>query len=260
MTQTPTAGTPLTRYGSRVPTTTARTTAPARTAAPTPVTPTATIRTMIVCLPDELPRESLTAHQLDRHFGVTGTLAPRFWATPLRMWQRGQMIGLRKGRPAYCAGGPVRLLDLTAMRQAAAVGAGIRHQVWTAVVHGTRPATPWSTYEARHLADPTRYPYETALADFHRQPRVNAMRMHNAVTHPSGHFSTGELEMLQAGPSAYQHFCAATAVAADALLTADGTQLAPTSDAMSHRVTYLDRAIRYLDTLEDTQRLLAVAL
>lgn len=68
------------------------------------VTPTATIRNMIVCVPGDLPRESLTAHQLDRNFGVQGTLSPRFWASPaLHLWQRSQMFGLRKGRPAYCA-------------------------------------------------------------------------------------------------------------------------------------------------------------
>jgi hypothetical protein len=59
------------------------------------------IRTLIICLPDELPRSALTAHQLDRHFDVFGTRSHRFWATPaLYPRQRGQLIGLRKGRPA----------------------------------------------------------------------------------------------------------------------------------------------------------------
>ncbi|MBQ0905463.1 hypothetical protein [Micromonospora sp. U21] len=275
---TPTVnGTPLTRHGSRVSTLPARpapvraaTTHPAKpdpapaTRRPVPrpsVTPAPTIHTMIVCLPDDLPGEALTAHQLDKHFGVPGTLTAHFWAVPgLRLWQRHHMIGLRKGQPAPCAGGPVRLLDLPGMRHAGAVGAGIRHQIWQHAVHGTRPATGWPAFEARHLADPDRYPYDAATADFHAQPRVNAMRLHAATNPSPGQPGIGELEMYQAGPLAYQHYRAATAVVGDALLTADGGKLAPVSDALADRVTYLEQALRHLDTLAPQQRLIAVAL
>ncbi|MGQ5265225.1 hypothetical protein ACTWLT_31180 [Micromonospora sp. ZYX-F-536] len=216
---------------------------------------------MIVCLPDALPAEALTAHQLDKHFGVTGTLTPRFWAVPrLRLWQRRQMIGLRKGRPAACVGGPLMLLDLSGTRHAAGVGAGIRYQMWQQVVHGTRPATPWPVFEARHLADPQKYTFEQAAADFHAQPRVNAMRLHAAATPGGRQPGVGELEMYQAGLMAYQHYSASSAIVGDALLTVDGRTLAPASDALTHRVTYLDQALRYLDTVEPRQRLLAVAL
>jgi hypothetical protein len=262
MSKTP-AATPLTRFGSRVPTIPAppaTSTAPA--VPPQPVaTPTATIHTMIVCLPDGLPRDALTASRLDRHFGVSGSLQPRFWASPaLYPWQRGQLFGLRKGRPACCAGGPVRLLDLAGLRHAGGVGAGIRHQLWQRVVHGTRPATPWPIFLTRHLADPRRYPYPAAQAAFGHQPRVNAMRMHNAATPGAAHLPVVELEMFQAGPAAYQHYSACTAICGDALLTADGHKLAPQSDALTDRVTYLDQAVRHLDTVEPAQRLLAVAL
>jgi hypothetical protein len=127
-------------------------------------------------------------------------------------------------------------------------------------VHGTRPATPWPAFLARHLADPGRYPWDAAEQAFNNQPRVNAMRMHNAVTHRPTHLPIAELEMFQAGQAAYQHYSACTAICGDALLTADGHRLAPTSDALTHRVTYLDHAMRHLDTLEPGQRLLAVAL
>ena len=46
----------------------------------------------------------------------------------------------------------------------------------------------------------------------------------------------------------------------DALLTPDGHKLAPASDALTHRVTYLEQANRYLDTVEAHQRLIAVTL
>jgi hypothetical protein len=265
-------GTPLTRHGSRVSTRPARSApAPAgispahvRATRPGPqpaVTPAPTIRTMIVCLPDDLPAHTLTGQQLHKHFGVSGTLTARFWASPaLRLWQRHQMIGLRKGRPVPCVGGPIELLDLAGLRHAATVGAGIRHQVWQHAVHGTRPAIPWPTFEARHLADPDRYTWEAAAADFHRQPRVNAMRLHNTTADPAGHLAIGELEMFQAGHMAYQHYRACLAVAGDALLTAAGRTLAATSDALTHRITYLEQALRHLDTVAPHQRLAAVAL
>ncbi|RKN56151.1 hypothetical protein D7193_11245 [Micromonospora costi] len=218
------------------------------------------MRTMIVCLPDGLSAQALVTAQLDRRLAGSG-MSPRFWATPdLRWWQRGQLLGLQTGRPAYCAGGPVRLLDLAGMRHAAGVGAGIRYEVWRRVVHGTRPAIPWPTYLARHLVSPFRYPRERAEEDFHQQPRVNAMRMHNAVSYGAHRLPLEDLEVFQAGSVAYQHYCAANAVCGDALLTPDGRKLAPTSDALCHRVTYLEQATRYLDTVQPHQRLLAVAL
>ncbi|MBF9134715.1 hypothetical protein I0C86_38165 [Plantactinospora sp. S1510] len=227
----------------------------------TAVKPKATIRTMILCIPDELPREALTPHQLDRNFGVQGTLSSQFWATPaLRLWQHRQMISLRKGRPAYCAGGPVRLLDLDGMLQAAGMGAAIRHQLFSRVVHGTRNATPWHVYESRHLADPDKYPWDKAVADFHNQPRVNAIRMHNAATYGAGQISLRELEMYQAGSMAYQHHSALTAIAGDALITAEGAKLAAASDAMADRVTYLEQANRLFAAIGPDQRLLGVAL
>ncbi|MEU5565541.1 hypothetical protein [Micromonospora musae] len=216
---------------------------------------------MVICLPDDLPAQALTSHQLDIHFGVTGTLTTLYWAAPrLRLWQRHQLIGARNGRPIVCAGGPVRLLDLPGLRHAAAVGAGIRHQMWQQIVHSTRPATPWPVFESRHLTDPDRYPLDRASEDFHAQPRVHAMRLHAATSPGAGHCGVGELEMYQAGQVAYQHYRAASAVAGDAMLTADGHHLAPASDALAHRITYLEQALAHLDTVGPEQRLLAVSL
>ncbi len=270
----PVNGTPLTRHGSRVPATPARPPAKATpTAGPPPaatraattasrptVTPAPSVSTMVICLPEELPAAALTSHHLDTHFGVSGTLTTLFWTAPrLRLWQHHLMIGLRKGRPAPCAGGPMRLLDLAGMRHAAAVGAGIRYQIWQRLVHGTRAATSWPMFETRHLTDPDRYPLESAVADFHAQPRVQAMRLHAATLGP-GQPSVGELEMYQAGEVAYQHYRAASAVAGDAMLTADGRKLAPASDALAHRITYLEQALAHLESLGPDQRLLAVTL
>jgi hypothetical protein len=239
-------------------TTTSWNTASSTTSAAT-LTPT--IRVMIVCVPDGLPGDALTNRQLDKHFGVQGTLAPRFWATPsMWMWQRGHLVDARKGRPVYCAGGPARLLDLNGMRYAAGVGAGIRYQIWSRVVHGTRPATPWTQLLQRHLADPKGFSRDAAVAAYNAQPRVNAIRLHNAVNFGAGRIDLRELEIFQAGCTAYQHYKASTALAGDTVLTPDGHRLAPASDALTDRVTFLERTNRYLASIDEDQRLLAVAL
>lgn len=259
---TPTAA----RNGQRVPNPPAPAAAqPASNSKPPVVRPTATITTMIVCLPDELSREPLTDHQLDRHFNVSGTLQPRFWVKPnLYPWQSRHLIGRRtkagRNQPDYCTGGPARLLQLTAMRHAAGVGAGIRHQLWQQAVQGTRPAQPWVAFHTRHLSEPDKYSYEQAAADFWQQVRISAMRTHNAAN-AGVPLAIDELEMLQAGVTAYQHYSAMTAICGDALLTAERGQLAPASDAFADRVTYLEHAIRYLAGIENTdQRLIAVSL
>jgi len=115
MTATNHAGTPLTRYGRRVvvtppvtPARTARRTATVTTPAPAtpvnPVVPAPTVRTMIVCVPDELPGEVFDRRLLDRHFGVQGSIAVRFWAKPCNPIRRRSLVDARKGKPTACAG------------------------------------------------------------------------------------------------------------------------------------------------------------
>jgi hypothetical protein len=232
-------------------------------AAPTPKVAEAPVRVMTVCVPEQLSTEVLNStRQLDRHLSVAATMCARLWASPkLHMWQRGQMVDLRKGRrPVYCAGGPVRLLDLAGMRYGASLGAGIRYQLWTDVVGDTRPAASWRVFLERHLNDPGAYPMDTMQTAFDNQPRVLAMRMHNATVHGAAHLAVEELEMFQAGSMAYQNYHALWSVCTDALLTADGVQRKPKSDSLADKVTYLDQANRFIESLDDTQRLITVTL
>jgi hypothetical protein len=224
------------------------------------VHPEPTIRMMIVCVPDDLPGAVFDRRQLDRHFGVQGSIAQRFWAKPTAVWNRRLLVDARKGRPTPCAGGPLRLLDLVALRHAYGVGAGVRHQTFTRVVRGTRDARPWVSFVQRYLDDPDTYPMDKAEADFHNQPRVLAMRTHNAVTYGAGRLEQGELEMLQAGPVAYSNYQCLTAVAADTILTPDGERMAPATDRFADRLTYLEQANHYLDTLDDDTRVVAVQI
>ncbi|MDG4834151.1 hypothetical protein O7627_33340 [Solwaraspora sp. WMMD1047] len=239
-------------------------TAPAATTTtPAVVIPEPVVRTMIICVSDELAQVLDSTRNLERHLGVTGTSCPRYWASPaIYPWQRGQLIDLRKARtgPRYCAGGPIRLLDLAGMRHGAYVGASVRHAHWTRVVAGTKTATPWPTFLQRHLSDPSGYPMDTATAEFNRQPRVQAMRMYNAAIYGPGALEVTELEMFQAGGSAYANYHALWALCTDAFLTEAGDRLQPASAFFADRITYLERAARYLDSLDESQRLFAVTL
>ncbi|MFV2019406.1 hypothetical protein [Micromonospora sp. LOL_023] len=226
-------------------------------------TPEAVVRTMIVCVSDELAQVLDSTRQLERHLGVSGTSCPRYWASPaIYPWQRRQLIDLRKAKtgPRYCAGGPVRLLDLAGMRHGAYVGASVRHAHWARVVAGTKAATPWPSFLRKHLSDPSAYPMDTATAEFNRQPRVQAMRMYNAATYGPGHLDLGDLEMFQAGASAYANYHALWALCTDAFLTEAGDRLQPASAFFADRITYLEQAARYLDSLDGSQRLFAVTL
>ncbi|GAA1622987.1 hypothetical protein [Actinoplanes couchii] len=261
------SGTPLTRFGSRVPHPTAHggrssTSTGNRSAKPAPTTQATvapTIRTMVVCVPDTLPSEAIASGQLGEHLKVRGTLLPRFWTTA-GLLQRIKLFGFRAGKPAYCAGGPVRLLNLDGMRQAAGFAAGVRHQLWQQAIHGTRPAHSWPVYLRRHLSEPDRYPRQQAEDDFRRQPRVLAVELHNINRPPAEAFDLAELDMYQAGPAAYQHYSAAAAVTGDAVLTRDGNLLAPASDTAPDRVTFLNQASHYLHGVTPQQRLLALSL
>lgn len=235
---------------------------PSAAAPSTPQVVEAAVRVMTICVPEELTTEVLNStRQLDRHFGVAATTCPRLWASSsLHVWQRNQLVDLRKGRPAYCAGGPIRLLDLAGMRYGASVGAAIRHQHWSHLVHGLKAAQPWRVFMQWHLTDPSTYPMDAMRTAFDNQPQVVAMRMHNAATYGAAHLDVGELEQFQAGQMAYQNYHALWSVCTDALQTVEGVQHKPASASFADAVTYLGHAYRYIESLDGSQRLITVTL
>lgn len=230
-----------------------------------PHRPTPTIRTLILCLPGTVPTAALhdDAAAAGPRLALPGRMDARFWVrTGLRPWHRKHLIGLRPPQQGlrYCAGGPADLLALTAMRHGAANSAALRHHCWSTVVRGTPAATPWTVLWHRHLERPARYPHTQAVADFEAQPRVQAMRLHNAAVLAGPALDPLELDIFQAGNAAYCHFHSMKVICGDAVLTADGTRLQPDSDHLTDRIAYLSTAIRHLDSIDRRQRLLAVTL
>lgn len=223
--------------------------------------PAPTIHTMIVCVPVEVPGLMFDQRTLEHQFGVHGVTVVRFWAKPCQPLRRRQLIDPRKGKPTPCAGGSLRMLDMAALRRAYRTAAAQRYQTFTTVVRGTRDARPWAHYLGRHLSEPD-YRMTRAESDYRNQPRVLALRAHNAVAdaHAGAQLDERELEMFQAGPAAYGNYHHLLAMAADALLTPERHRLCPVSDRFADRLTYLQQANRYLDTTNEHTRIVAVQL
>ena len=98
-----------------------------------------------------------------------------------------------------------RMLDMDGLRQSYRMAAAMRYQTWTAVTRGTRDAKPWAHFLQRHLTE-TDYLLGKAETDYRNQPRVLAIRAHNAVTYGRAQICEQELEMFQAGPAGYASY------------------------------------------------------
>ncbi|GGK36583.1 hypothetical protein GCM10010124_31560 [Pilimelia terevasa] len=218
---------------------------------------------MIVCLPEDLPTAALADGRDLSLLGITATATALFWTVPtVRVWQRGDLIDRRAGKrgPRWCAGGPLRLLNLDGMRHAAGIAAAVRHHTWAATVRGTRNAGAWPDYLGRHLQHGDRYPLAAAQRDFEAQPRILAMRAHNAAQPHAPQLDPYEVDAYQTGHAAYQHLHAAAAVCGDAVRAADSTALRPASGELTDRITYLAAANAHLARLRPDARLLALTV
>jgi hypothetical protein len=157
------------------------------------------------------------------------------------------------------AGGPIRLLDLDAMRTAARNAYWYRWQIWQQVVAGTRPAEPFWHFADRHRAEPGKYRLEKARQQYLAQPRVAAVRTYNALPDKILALPTSQLEAFQAGAHAYAHLGLLAAVPADGMVTLDGRYLAATSERLADQLFYLDSAQRHLTSLGSRDHLVALA-
>ena len=222
--------------------------------------------------PDGTPHHLRTTNphaRFDR-WAIGGRWHSRFVATPEA--RPAQLIHPeRVGDRWRCAGGLLHALDLAGMRADAAVAAHAAYDRWEATVAGTPTATPWQVFADRHHANPDRYPYTAALADFHRQPRVRALRHHDAHAGSAPRFGSAltpstyatVVDEYQAGRDVYVTYRARLAVLGYALLTTGGQWLTPGPVAchtwpavtFTDRLAYTRRATTHLDAL-DPQTLL----
>jgi hypothetical protein len=159
------------------------------------------------------------------------------------------------------SGGPIRLLDLAAMRRNAAAAASAQWQLWQQVTAGTRPAQPFWHFVDRHHADPHRDPLEQADREYFSQPRVLAMNVYNAMPNRICELPTASLEVFQAGHGTYVNVAALAAVPADGLAGLHGVGwLTTTSERLADQVTYLHAANAHIDGLHPNHPLAAMAI
>lgn len=156
--------------------------------------------------------------------------------------------------PLHCDGGPVRALDLQATREEAAGKVRLDLKKWTALVAGTPEAKSWAQHQAMLDSVPG-YTIDQARADYHAQPRVQALRGSDFewMSDPVARFRRPLADL--------QKEARAQAVLGYALVRRDGTWLAPgemgwfasSSDDESSRLLYREAANAYIDALpEDT--------
>jgi hypothetical protein len=212
---------------------------------------------IIVCLPKGTPTDQLAATATARLTAAPlASTGPAGHFTVTTRLRRGSLLQPWKDT---AAGGPIGLLDLDAMRAAARNLFWCRHQIWQQVAAGTPAAKPFWTFVDRHRADPATYPLARAQQHYQAQPRIAAMRTYNALPNRIMEVPTSHLEAFQAGGHTYAHLGWLSAVPADAMLTLDGRYLAPTSERLDARLSYLDKANKHLSTLSPRDGLVALA-
>ena len=214
----------------------------------------------IVCLsPDLKPAwlpQLATAKLRTLGFGVTGPV-PYF---PARTRRAGKLIDRCNG---LTSGGPIGLLDLTAMRQQAQAAAAAQWWLWRQVVADTKPADPFWHFVDRHRADPRRYPLTQAKAEYLAQPRVLVMTIHNARPDTRIPLPTAALESFQAGYTAHLSMAMLAAVPADGVATtygAYGGWLTCASERLTDQLAYLQAANAHIDGLGTNVQLIAMAI
>ena len=164
---------------------------------------------------------------------------------------------------AWCAGGPVGLLDLHATAQYLRGIGGEDIDRWHSVVAGTPPAMAWWHFVDQHRADPHRYPLSRAVTDFQAQPRIAAMLDVPGQAYSGDMYGPG-LEALDAGPEDYADYQAGLLTFSDGLISLDGDLLVPTlsptlvEQSLAERRLYHERACRYVQGLDPTVVLAAV--
>lgn len=237
--------------------------------------------TMLVCLPPDATRIANTARRElrarlggrvhpvgqvldDAHFPV--------WRRPNHV-ELPQLLDLRdlpSGPPfAFCAGGPIGLLDLGTTGLWLLPQAIATYTHWTHVTAGSPPAQPWWRFLDHHLSSRGRYPLPAAMHEFAAQPQITAMLHHDAIAiDPADRFD-GDcygpgLTALSTGAATYAEYLAGVLTFAGGLLTLDGDLMVPSwtdvlvEQSWSERAAYHHQARTYLAAADPRTVLVAV--
>jgi hypothetical protein len=198
-----------------------------------------------------LAAHDITDAGFTRHFQIK----PRRLGDRLR---RTDSAGLLNPADGTAGGGPLRLIDLDAMRDDMARQYWNRWQLWQQIVAGSPEPKPWWQFYDRHAADPDNYTWEHARHGFASQVRVARMLTYNAHPGRLTELPTDHLDAFNAGPHAYAMYGGMQAVPADMMLTADGRILRPTSLRYADELDYLRPANDHLSTLTGADVVVAV--
>jgi hypothetical protein len=233
--------------------------------------PTATpTRTVVVCLPAGTPADWYTVSELvDQHLAGAGVPVHRYPVRHRRLtglvtrWFGYHLLHpyRRFGAVAYAAGGTVGRLDLTRVVSYASLAATARWRAWHhQVARSTPPARPWEEFLAAHKANPKKVSFADARRRFEAQPRVLAMLSLSALPNAPYVFDPYELGAYQAGEAAYACLYWRTALAGDALITAEGQLLQPAGPTLADRMRYLQQAATYIHRLRRRHQMYALAI
>ncbi|MFI5916491.1 hypothetical protein [Dactylosporangium sp. NPDC051541] len=223
---------------------------------------TADTRLVVVCLPDGGTPGTLVADAVNRCLPVSGRGCPADISLAGHFAYRTRRVSKLVEPWQYRAsGGPVRLLDLSAMRADWHAQAWQRWQLWSHVVAHLPIARPFWVFARKHQDNPRRYPITRAQQDYLAQPRIIAMRMHNALA-TAGQLllPTNELEAFQAGPEQYCGLGWLQAVPGSAFIDPDGGYHTAASGRLADHVAYLAAANHHIDRLGRTAALVALAV
>jgi len=222
--------------------------------------PRVSVSRTIVCLPpDSSPRllpELATAKLRMRGLTANGVV-PHF---PARTRRTSKLVDRWDG---LTSGGPIRLLDLAAMRRNAQAAAAAQWMLWHRVVAGTGPANPFWCYVDKHRTDPRRHPLDRAQTEYAAQPRVLAMAAYNARPDRLVELPTAGLEAFQAGYNTFVNLAVLAVVPADGVATAHGEHggwLTCTSERLADQLAYLDAANAHINGLHPSTQLVAMAV
>jgi hypothetical protein len=230
--------------------------------------PTTAVTLVVVCLPDtgstRIP-DILADDAVDRFRAATGTGRPPGSSSGVTLPGHFAYRCVRRSRlvqpwQGHTAGGPVRLLDLQAMRAHQHHLYWQRWLLWRHVVTGTPVAQPYWMFSQRHLQQPRRFPLAAAQRAYLAQPRVTAMRVHNAVAAAGQQLPTADLEALQTGGEHYAEIGWLEAVPGDAFLDVTGRYHTARGDVLADRLTYLATVNDRIDRLDRDAGLVALAV